>query len=304
LGENKQCFTHKEKVLSNNNLHTMSDNTSYNNIENNHSLTSQSQSELSELKNGWSISKTANVLGISKPSVHNALKIAEIVEKKPELAKEKKGTVILKKAKFLDLEEKTKDAPFPNYKYNVIYADPPWQYDNSITNWGPANIHYKTLSTDEICSLKDINGKPIQELFADNAVLFLWVTNPMLEDGFKVAKAWGFEYKTNLVWIKTNLKKPGSGFYVRGRHELLFICTRGSFVPDQTGKEPIGSVIEADVQEHSKKPDIVYEIIEKLYPKTEGSNIRYLELFARNRRENWNAWGNELLELDPSDESI
>jgi len=96
------------------------------------------------------------------------------------------------------------------------------------------------------------------------------------------------EYKTNIVWVKTNLKKPGIGFYVRGHHELLFICTKGSFVPDQTGKEPIGSVIEADVREHSEKPDIVYEVIEKMYPER-----KYLELFAREEREGWAAWGNE-----------
>lgn len=124
---------------------------------------------------------------------------------------------------------------------------------------------------------------------AENAVLFLWVTNPFLQEAFKVISAWDFEYRTNMAWVKQNLIRPGVGFYVRGRHELLFICTKGTFVPDQTGKEPIGSVIEANVGEHSQKPDIIYKIIESMYP--EG---KYLELFARKTREGWTSWGNEL----------
>jgi len=171
--------------------------------------------------------------------------------------------------------------------YDVIYADPPWQYSNVLPQWGPAELHYRTLSIEELCDIKIPS--------AENAVLFLWVTNPFLRDAFQVIDAWGFEYKTNIVWVKRGLKKPGSGFWVRGRHELLFICSRGSFVPDQTGKEPIGSVIEegsvieADVQEHSRKPEMAYELIEKMYP-----DGRYLELFARNTRLNWISWGSEL----------
>ena len=116
------------------------------------------------------------------------------------------------------------------------------------------------------------------------------ICNPFLRDAFYVIDAWGFEYKTNIVWVKTNLKKPGSGFYIRGRHELLFICTKGSFVPDQKGKEPIGSVVEAGVAEHSKKPDVIYNLIERIYP--EG---KYLELFARNTQKGWQSWGKTII---------
>lgn len=177
--------------------------------------------------------------------------------------------------------------PLPKGIYDVIYADPPWRYSNVLPQWGSAELHYPTMSIDELCSLQIPAG--------NDAALFLWVTNPFLRDAFQVIDAWGFEYKTNIVWVKTNLKKPGSGFWLRGRHELLYICGRGSFVPNQVGKEPIGSVISensalaADVQEHSKKPDVVYEIIEGMYP--EG---KYLELFARQRRAGWESWGNEL----------
>jgi len=175
----------------------------------------------------------------------------------------------------------------PEGIYDVIYADPPWQYSNALPQWGAAETHYRTMSMEELCNIKI----PV----ADNAALFLWVTNPFLRDAFQVIDAWGFEYKTNLVWVKDKLKKPGSGFWIRGRHELLFICGRGSFLPDQTGKHPIGSVIEEPVvlndpvQEHSRKPERVYELIEYLYP-----GRRYLELFARNSHKHWTSWGDEI----------
>lgn len=166
--------------------------------------------------------------------------------------------------------------------YNVIYADPPWEYDNTGVH-GAANHHYPTMPLDGICSLLDDQKIAV----ADNAVLFLWATNPFLQDAFYVVNAWGFEYKTNMVWVKTDLVKPGSGFYVRGRHELLLICTRGSFTPlDPHTAPPIGSVISSPVQEHSAKPSEFYDTIERLYP---GCN--YLELFARQQRDGWEGWG-------------
>jgi N6-adenosine-specific RNA methylase IME4 len=173
--------------------------------------------------------------------------------------------------------------PLPEGIFNVIYADPPWRYENILPEWGPAQLHYPTMTLERLCAL-EIPA-------ASDAVLFLWVTNPFLRSALELVDAWGFEYKTNMVWVKTHLKYPGSGFYIRGRHELLFICTKGSFVPDQTGKEPIGSVIEAPVREHSQKPAVVYDTIEKMYPQG-----RYLELFARNRRKGWKSWGNEIEE--------
>jgi N6-adenosine-specific RNA methylase IME4 len=172
----------------------------------------------------------------------------------------------------------------PPALFNVIYADPAWEYSNTGVH-GAAEHHYGTMATDDICAMLEQSNVEI----ADNAVLFMWVTNPLLEDALRVVQAWGFEYKTNIVWVKTDLVKPGSGFYVRGRHELLFICTRGSFTPLVDVSPPIGSVIAAPVQEHSRKPDEVYEIIERLYP---GCN--YLEMFARRERPGWVAWGDEV----------
>jgi N6-adenosine-specific RNA methylase IME4 len=170
----------------------------------------------------------------------------------------------------------------PSGVYNVLYADPPWEYDNTGVH-GAADHHYPTMPLDDISSLLDDQRIAV----ADNAVLFLWATNPFLQDAFYVINSWGFEYKTNMAWIKTDLVKPGSGFYVRGRHELLLICTRGSFTPlDAHISPPIGSVISAPVGDHSSKPDDFYTVIERLYP---GCN--YLELFARRQRDGWEGWG-------------
>lgn len=169
--------------------------------------------------------------------------------------------------------------------YNVILADPPWQYSNTGVI-ASAESHYRTMSTSDLCNYLSLINLQV----ADNSVLFLWVTNPLIEDAMQVISAWGFQYKTNLVWVKTELKKPGTGFYVRGRHELLFICTRGSFTPlDPAVSPPIGSVIESPVREHSRKPEASYDIIERLYP-----GCSYMELFARSRREKWDAFGNEV----------
>lgn len=170
----------------------------------------------------------------------------------------------------------------PSGVYSVIYADPPWEYDNTGVH-GAADHHYPTMPLETICSLLGDQ----QIAVAENAVLFLWATNPFLQDALYVVNSWGFTYKTNMVWVKTDLVKPGSGFYVRGRHELLLICTRGSFTPlDQHISPPIGSVISSPVQEHSSKPDAFYDAIERLYP-----NCNAIELFARRRRDGWEGWG-------------
>lgn len=227
----------------------------------------------------WTQEKTARDLGINRQRVTDAIQIAKAIEERPEYAS-LKGKQILHKVKLAKQSKEIKTSPELKGIYNVIYADPPWQYDNTGVN-GAASHHYPTMSIEELCVLNIPS--------ATNAVLFLWVTNPFLRDAFTVLDAWGFKYKTNIVWVKQNLKKPGAGFYVRGRHELLFICTKGSFTPDMVGKEPIGSVLFSDVREHSRKPEEVYGLIEDIYP-----NCKYLELFARETREGWTSWGNEI----------
>jgi len=245
---------------------------------------------------GQSRDAVASKVGMGSKSYEKLKQVMIAAEEEPEkfadLAKEMDRTGKIdgayKKFKHIKTQEvkKEKASSLPQGTYNVIYADPPWQYNNSIGKWGPANSHYSTMPTADICALSE----KIELSIAENAVLFLWATNPFLEDALQVIDSWGFEYKTNIVWVKTELQKPGSGFYVRGRHELLLIATKGSFTPlDQNISPPIGSVIESPVQEHSKKPGQIYEIIEKLYPK-----CNYIELFARNKKDGWQQWGDEV----------
>ncbi len=170
----------------------------------------------------------------------------------------------------------------PATTYNVVLADPPWQYNNTGVNGAAAN-HYNTMSFSQLSALPDQIGLDI----APNAVLFLWATNPMLADALDLVHNWGFTYKTNMVWVKDRI---GTGFYVRGMHELLLICTKGAMTPiNPNSTPPITSVINAPTQEHSRKPDQVHQLIEQLYP-----DCNYIELFARRQRAGWDVWGNEV----------
>ena len=172
---------------------------------------------------------------------------------------------------------KMHDTPsFPAGKYQVIYADPPWQYDNTGLG-GSAESHYPTMSMDELARLD------VASLTGEYAVLFLWVTSPFLREGLELCQVWGFEYKTTFVWIKDRPTYGKLGFYNYGQHEFLFVATRGSCLPQSGTLEP--SVLFAPKQGHSEKPEAVYELIEQMY------SGPYIELFARKTRPNWAAWG-------------
>ena len=161
-------------------------------------------------------------------------------------------------------------------KYRVIYADPPWSYNDkqNIEMLGGAEKHYLTMPLDEICKL------PVPA--EDNAVLFIWVTSPMLEDSFKVINAWGFKYKTSFVWDKV---AHNMGHYNSVRHEFLLICTRGSCTPDVA--KLFDSVVSIERTEHSRKPKEFRDMIDTLYPI--GNR---LEMFAREAPDGWDVWGN------------
>lgn len=165
---------------------------------------------------------------------------------------------------------------FPHGKYQVIYVDPPWQYNNSGLR-GSAESHYPTMSIDDLCQLD------IGKLAGDATALFMWVTSPFLREGLQLCQAWGFEYKTTFVWIKDRSTYGKLGFYNYGQHEFLFVATRGSCLPQSGTLEP--SVLFAPKQGHSEKPEAVYELIEQMY------SGPYIELFARKTRPNWAAWG-------------
>ena len=166
--------------------------------------------------------------------------------------------------------------PLPLGIYNVIYADPPWKYDFSETTTREIENQYSTMSLDEI--------KAIPIPADENSVLFLWATAPKLLEAIEVMQAWGYQYKSNAVWDK---KIIGLGYWFRGQHELLLVGTKGHFSPPAQELR-ISSVIESKRTKHSKKPDLIYETLEKMFPAG-----KFLEMFARDSRDKWTSWGNE-----------
>jgi N6-adenosine-specific RNA methylase IME4 len=177
--------------------------------------------------------------------------------------------------------------PLPAGRYRILYCDPPWKYGNAnLQKYGHASFHYPQMSIDELCELA------IANLAIDDAVLFLWVPTPLLEDAFKVINSWDFAYKTSLVWDKV---KHNWGNYVSVRHEHLLIATRGSCVKDNP-KCDVRSVQTIERTEHSAKPEQFRAIIDHLYfPPKKGRNDR-IELFPRwdTPPKNWDGWGNEV----------
>lgn len=173
----------------------------------------------------------------------------------------------------------------PEGLYNVIYADPPWRYDFSETESRSIEAHYDTLSVEEICSYKDGNETPIQDKFAEDAVLFLWATQPKIREALQVIEAWGFDYKTGAVWVKD---KFGMGYYFREQHELLFVAKKGN-MPVPNPEDRPTSIINAPRLQHSRKPVEVYQSIEKMYP-----DGKYLEVFATQTRPGWEGFGLEV----------
>lgn len=177
-------------------------------------------------------------------------------------------------------ESKLEAAPIAG-KYRIFYADPPWAYGDTRTGlegYSAAVDHYPAMSIEELCAL------PVKEAAEDNAVLFLWVTSPLLEECFAVVKAWGFQYKTSFIWDKV---RHNVGHYNSVRHELLLICTRGSCTPDNVKLFDSVQTIER-TDKHSQKPAEFRDIIETLY--TSGNKI---ELFCREPAPGWAVWGNE-----------
>jgi N6-adenosine-specific RNA methylase IME4 len=181
-------------------------------------------------------------------------------------------------------EEIRKTVTLPDAKYRVIYADPPWSYndkaDAGSVQSGGAEMHYPSMSIDELCDL------PVKEICEDNAVLFLWVTSPLLFECEPIIQMWGFTYKASFVWDKV---KHNMGHYNSVRHEFLLVCTRGSCTPDVV--ELFDSVQSIERTEHSTKPEEFRRIIETLYP-----HGKKLEMFARREVDGWDTFGNQVIE--------
>lgn len=175
-------------------------------------------------------------------------------------------------------------------KYNTIYADPPWQFQNRTGKVAP---EHKRLTRYETMTLDDIKALPVADLAGDKAHLYLWVPNALLPDGLAVMDAWGFEYKGNIVWEK--VRKDGQpdgrgvGFYFRNVTELLLFGIRRNSMPNRT-LDPARSqvnLIRSQKREHSRKPDEFIPLLERC---SQGPRI---ELFARGDREGWDMWGNQ-----------
>jgi N6-adenosine-specific RNA methylase IME4 len=170
-------------------------------------------------------------------------------------------------------------------KYNIIYADPPWSYKVwSKKGLGrSAESHYRTMNKIDIQNLKVPSDK--------TCVLFLWVTAPCLIEGIELCKAWGFEYKTiGFTWIKKNKKSDslfwGMGYWTRANTELCLIATRGKPKRINAG---VHSVVMTPIEMHSKKPQEVRDRIVQLM-----GDLPRIELFARQKTEGWDVWGNEV----------
>ena len=179
-------------------------------------------------------------------------------------------------------------------KYSTILADPPWQFTNRTGKMAPEHrrlSRYGTLKLDEIKSI------PVNEVAEDPSHLYLWVPNALLQEGLEVMKAWGFTYKTNIVWQK--IRKDGGpdgrgvGFYFRNVTELVLFGIKGKLRTEAAGRRQV-NIISTRKREHSRKPDELYDIIESC------SRGPYLELFARGRRLNWDCWGNETDDYKPT----
>lgn len=164
-------------------------------------------------------------------------------------------------------------------KFSVIYADPPWRYEHETQGRREIENVYPTMSLDEIKKF------PVDEIAMKDCILFLWCPNPKVGEAVDVIKAWGFDYRTNFVWVKDRI---GMGYYNRQKHEMLMIAVKGKMLtPVPENRFP--SVIEVPRREHSRKPDEVYAMIEEMYP-----GLRKVELFARQEHPGWKAWGNEV----------
>jgi len=182
-------------------------------------------------------------------------------------------------ARVRNAQQERRDRKFPEGRFEVIYADPPWSYNNTGSYRESVGANYKTMSNVDICNLSDA----IKGITAKDAVLFLWITSPLLPEAFPIAKAWGFTYRASMIWRKN--RAPGIGWYVRTYHEILLICTNtNAFHP----LEKLPSIVDAKVRKHSQKPEEFYEIIERMYS---GPKI---ELFSRDPRIGWTSWGNEV----------
>lgn len=207
----------------------------------------------------------------------------EVIEETKEEKKELTQSLMLRESKDFQLQKKKAghaELPktvLPEGEFNLVYADPPWDYDFAETQSRDLANHYPTMKIDEICEM--------QVPFAANSLLLLWATAPKLREAFMVIDAWGLTYKTHAIWDK---QKIGMGYWFRGQHELLFVATKGNFSPPEPDHRH-SSIFSYSRTKHSAKPVEFMEWIDSAF-----SEAKKLELFARTAREGWSQWGNQI----------
>jgi N6-adenosine-specific RNA methylase IME4 len=252
-------------------------------------LNGQPASEVAELPaRGRSRDRAAVLAGVSARTIQNA---ATVQAADPELfAQVKQGRLAVDKAARqitqLRRDQDLSAPELPEGVFDLLYADPPWRMAGDPASSRAIENHYPTMELEQIAAL------PIPA--ADDAVLFLWVVNSLLREGLQVLERWGFEYKNQFVWAKN---KIGLGSWTRNQHELLLIGARGKQKPPAPGLRA-GSVINAPRRAHSAKPELVYDLLERMYP-----DACRLEMFKRGiARPGWTVWGNQAeLGQEPTD---
>jgi N6-adenosine-specific RNA methylase IME4 len=197
-------------------------------------------------------------------------------------------------AKFMSMENVADNflRTVPKHKYGVILADPPWQFNNRTGKVAP---EHKRLNRYPTLNLEEIKSIPVATAAASMSHLYLWIPNALLKDGLEVMAAWGFEYKTNIIWHK--VRKDGGpdgrgvGFYFRNTTEIILFGIKGKLRTLDPGRSQV-NIIRSQKQEHSRKPEEQYQLIESCSPGP------YLELFGRGGRPGWHTWGNQADEYE------
>jgi N6-adenosine-specific RNA methylase IME4 len=233
---------------------------------------------------GKASERAAELAGVNAHYVSDAKAILEAAPEEFEAMRRGEKTIIEVKRQLRKAHLLGAAAELPSGIFRVIYADPPWKYNDVRNLPGYADTaaedDYPTQSIEDLCAF------PVREIVAENAVLFLWATSPLLECSFRVINAWGFTYKASFVWDKI---RHNVGHYNSVRHEFLLIGTRGQCTPDVPRLFDSVQSIER-IGRHSEKPEEFRQIIDTLYP--DGNR---LELFRRGGiPKGWQAWGNEV----------
>ena len=230
-----------------------------------------------QAERGRASAKAASFARVNRQYVVDAAKLqkespdlfAEVWAGKMSLQESKRRIAARQKEQLIE-RIRREPMPLPEGRFATIVVDAPWEYDSSRTA-------YPTMPLDEILAL------PIANLAAEDCVLFIWATNGFLRQAFDCLDAWGFEQRTILTWVK---ESPGTGSYLRGQTEHCILATRGCPVFNLTGQS---TALFANRREHSRKPEEFFALVESLCPASSR-----LEMFSRQRRRGWQAWGAEV----------